>query len=193
MFFEEAYNKGLLANITSGYILTLNSPNMDDIDRQNDPFLIEMISYSGVKQIIPMDGGVKFQAQGRKMFCMIESALYSDKHIEPTYRSTNSTGYMPFRFNDCINFKTKDNKYNILMPNIVHECYDSFTVNFPSKGDLCILYFIFDKDINGTVLPFIQENFITIIKKYLQLRETDCKHIAKNFIDVVRKYDIFPD
>jgi hypothetical protein len=193
MFFEEAYNKGLLAELTAGYILTLNSPNMDDIDKQNDPFLIEMISYSGVKQIIPLDGGVKFQAQGRKMFCMIESSLYTEKHIEPTYRSNNTTGYMPFRFKDCINFKTKDNKHNILIPNIVHECYDSFTVNFPSKGDVCILYFIFDKDLNGVVLPYIEENFLTIIKKYLQLRDIDSKKIAKEFVDVVRKIDIFPD
>jgi hypothetical protein len=152
-----------------------------------------MISYGGVKQIIPMDGGVKFQAQGRKMFCMIESAQYSDKHIEPTYRSTNSTGYMPFRFKDCITFMTKDSKHNIMIPNMIHECYDSFTVNFPAKGDLCVLYFIFDKDINKVVLPFIEENFETIIKKYLQLRETDSKRIAKDFVDVVRKFDIFPD
>jgi hypothetical protein len=88
---------------------------------------------------------------------------------------------------------TKDSKHNIMIPNMIHECYDSFTVNFPAKGDLCVLYFIFDKDINKVVLPFIEENFETIIKKYLQLRETDSKRIAKDFVDVVRKFDIFPD
>jgi hypothetical protein len=152
-----------------------------------------MISYSGVKQIIALEGGVKFQAQGRKMFCMLEPATYAEKHIEPTYRSNNTTGFMPFRFKECITFMTKDSKYKVLIPNIVHECYDSFTVNFPAKGDLCVMYFIFDKNINGVVLPYIEENLMTIIRKSLEFRDVDCKHIAKQFIETVKKYDIFPD
>ena len=35
MFFEEAYNKGILAKLQSGYILSLISPNMDNIERMN--------------------------------------------------------------------------------------------------------------------------------------------------------------
>jgi hypothetical protein len=193
MFFEEAYQKGILAKVTAGYILSVISPDMDDIDKQNDPFLIEMISYSGVKAVTPIGNGVKFQAQGKKMFCMMEPASYSEKHIEPTYRSTNSTGHMPFRMKDIDHFLTKDSKFNILIPTIAHDCYDSFTVSFPSKGDICIIYFIFDKDINGVVLPFIEENFNTIIKKTLRFRDVDANTIAKKFIEVVRKNDIFPE
>ena len=104
MFFEEAYNKGILAKLQSGYILSLISPNMDNIERMNDPFQIEMISYTGVKSISPVGNGVKFQAQGNKMFCMLEPSTYTEKHIEPTNRSMNGTGNMPFRFKDCEQF-----------------------------------------------------------------------------------------
>ena len=191
MFFEEAFKSGVLGKLESGYILSLSSPNMDDIEHTNDPFLAEMISYSGVKAVIPVEGGVKFQAQGRKMFCMMEPATYTEKHVEPTYRSNNTTGFMPFRFKDCEQFLTKDNKYNILIPNVAHDCYDSFTVSFPAKGDLCIIYFIFDKDIEGKVLPFIKENFENIIKKSFSFRSPDAAHIAKKFIEVVNKFDVW--
>lgn len=191
MFFEDAFRKGVLADIDSGYILSLISPNMEDINSKNDPFVAEMISYTGVKSITPIDGGVKFQAQGNKMFCMLEPAAYTEKHVEPTNRSNSSTGNMPFRFKDCQQFLTKDNKFNILIPNIPHVCYDSFTVSFPAKGDLCIVYFIFDKDIGKVVLPFIEDNFKTILKKSLLFRDIDAGLISKRFIEVVKKFDVW--
>jgi hypothetical protein len=191
IFFEDAFKQGILGNITSGYILSLTSPNLDDVNRKSDPFLFEMISYSGVKAVIPVEGGVKFQAQGSKMFCMLEPTTYSEKHVDPTYRSNNTTGFMPFRFNECDTFLTKDNRYTVRMPNVPHNCYDSFTVSFPAKGDLCIIYFIFDKDIQGKVIPFIEENFMTILKKSVNLRDIDSNHIAKKFADVIKKLHIF--
>lgn len=190
MFFKEAFRKGILNKIDKGYILSLSTPDLDDMDKQHDPFLIEFISYSGVKSILDIGKGVKFQAQGRKMYCMLEPATFTEKHIEPTYRSTNSTGYMPFRFNDCEQFLTKDDKFNVLLPQTPFNCYDSFTISFPDKGDLCILYFIFNKDINGVVLPFIQENFQNVLKKTLGLRDIDNKTISKKFIEIVKKYDV---
>ncbi|OHD26821.1 MAG: hypothetical protein A2Y34_18130 [Spirochaetes bacterium GWC1_27_15] len=190
MFFEEAFKKGVLPTIESGFILSISSPNFEDINRKSDPFLLEMISYSGVKSVIPIEGGVKFQAQGRKMYCMLEPSPYTEKHVEPTYRSNNTTGYMPFRFKDCTTFLTKDSRFTVLIPEIPHNCYDSFTVSFPGKGDMCILYFMFDKDLNGVVLPFIKDNVVTILKKSLDFREADASNIARQFIDVVKKHTI---
>jgi hypothetical protein len=191
MFFEDAFKQGVLAKITSGYILSLTSPDLDDIDKKNDPFLFEMISYSGVKAVTPVESGVKFQAQGRKMFCMIEPTTYNEKYVEPTYRSTNGTGFMPFRFAECDSFLTKDSKYTVRIPCVPHNCFDSFTVSFPAKGDLCILYFIFDQDIKGKVLPFIEENFMTILKKSVNLRDIDSNNVAKKFAEVIKKLDIW--
>ncbi|MCG8569663.1 MAG: hypothetical protein MJB14_05955 [Spirochaetes bacterium] len=189
MFFEEAFKKGILSKVDGGYIFSLTTPEAD-MDHQLDPFLIEMISYSGVKSIVDMGNAVKFQAQGMKMYCMLEPAAYTEKHIEPTYRSQNSTGHMPFRFNDCKTFLTKDNKLNILVPQKPYNCYDSFTVSFPGKGDLCILYFLFDKDLQGKVLPYIEENIQVVIGKTLGLRKIDVKKIAAEFMTIVKKFDI---
>ncbi len=191
MFFEDALNKGILPKITQGYILSVMSPDYDDPRRNMDPFLLEMISYSGVKMVNAFGEGVKFQAQGKKMFCMIEPAAYTQKHTEPTFRPTNSTGFMPFRFSECEQFLTKDSKYNVLIPNKAHDCYDSFTVALPKKGDLSILYFIFDKDVNNVVLPFIEENIVTILKTNFRLANINAKHIGASFREIIGRYHVW--
>lgn len=192
IFFEEAYKKGLLTQIKDGYIMSVSLPDFDKLERQNDPIAIEMISYSGVKSVIDIGTGVKFQAQGKKMYCLFEPSGYTESHIEPVYRSQGTTGHIPFRFNDCETFLTKDSKLRILIPKKAHDCFDSFTVSFPEKGDLCILYFVFDKDIDNVVLPFIHENFQQIIQKTVSLRGADAKHIADKFIEIISKFKMVP-
>ena len=72
-----------------------------------------------------------------------------------------------------------------------HTLFDSFVVEFPSKGDLCILYYIFDKNnIEGIVMPFIQENITYILRKQIGFRDIDAKIIAKKFIEIVKKFNI---
>jgi hypothetical protein len=191
IFFEEALTDGKLPTIDSGYIFSLMSPDIDDVARKLDPFKLEMISYSGLKSAHQFEDGVKFQAQGRKMFCMIEPYAYTMNHIEPTYRPNNTTGFMPFRFKDCETFLTKNNKYRILIPDVLYDCFDSFTIALPKKGDISVIYLIFDKDIDGVVLPFIQDNIIKILKSTIRIQETDSKKIAQKYIETVQKYDVW--
>lgn len=193
MFFEEAYNKGLLTKVNQGYILSVISPDLTNPNTIHNPFLIEIISYSGVKSVHSIPGGVKFLAAGKKMYCMIEPSSYSFNYVEPSLRSNNTTEFMPFRFDDCEIFLTRDGKFKILIPKSSKESFDSFTVDFPEKGDISILYFIFDKDINGVVLPFIEENYTKILKEVLTLQSTDAKKVAKKFMEVVLEFDVFPD
>jgi hypothetical protein len=193
MFFEEAYHKGVLAKIDSGYILSVMVPDMTDPIRKQDPFKIEMVSYSGVKSVIPVPGGVKFQASGRKMYCMVEPATYPKSHIEPSMRSTHTTEHMPYRFNECDVNLTSDSKYRTLVAKKALDSFDSFTIEFPDKGDIAVLYFIFDDDINGKVLPFIQENFITILKSAIRLQERDAKKVSKQFLEVIKQFDVWPE
>lgn len=189
MFFEEAYHKGVLNKVTQGFILSMRAPDVDDINRKHDPFLVEVISYSGVKSVNPVGSGVKFQAQGQKMFLMLEPSSYTENHIEPTYRSNNTTAYMPYRFKDCETFLTRDSRFKVMIPQTPYNCYDSFTVSFPGKGDIAVLYFIFNKDIN-VVNDFIQNNFQEIVNKMTGIQSADASKIAKNFMAVVKKHSV---
>lgn len=188
IFFEEAYKQGILPEITEGYIFSLTSPDIDNVATKMDPFLLQMVSYSGLKTVIPIGNGLKYQAQGKRMYCMLEPANFSDKHVEPISRTQNSTAYMPYRFNECEIFFTKDFKFRVLIPKKAVEMYDSFTIDFPERGDICVLYFLFDKDINSKVLPFIEENIAYILKSKLPLRGNDTKEIAKKFMHVVKQF-----
>ena len=189
IFFEDAYNKGLLPQITEGYIFSLTSPDFQNIDKKTDPFLIQMISYSGLKSVEPVENGVKFQAQGRDMFCLLEPSNYSQKHTEPTSRSQGTTAYIPFRFNECDIFFTKDAKFRVLMAKKYHLLYDSFIVSFPKKGDICVIYYVFNKEnIEGEVIPFIRDNISFILKTDLRIREIDSKQISKKFMEIVKQF-----
>ena len=186
IFFEEAYHQGVLAKLTEGFILSVTSPDSSNLDRNQDPFLVELVSYSGVKSVTPVEGGVKFSAQGKKFYCMLQPAGYTGKAIEPSLRPQGSTAFMPFRLSECEKeFYTKDTKYIILIPKKPHDCYDSFTISFPSKGDLCVLYYIFSKNIKGDVIPFIKENFGKILRSTLSLRTVDSSNISKKFTDSI--------
>ena len=189
IYFEEAYNQGILSQITEGYIFSLTSPDQTNIERKMDPFLIQMVSYSGLKAIFSLESGVKFQAQGKRMYCMLESANFSNKHLEPMSRTQNTTACMPYRFNECEIFFTKDSKFRVLIPKKAHESFDSFVIDFPDKGDICVLYYIFDKEnLDSVVLPFIQENISFILKAQLSMGKHDAKNISDKFMSVIKQF-----
>jgi|GEM_PF-6685456 len=190
IFFEEAYQKGLLPQITEGYIFSITSPEIDNVDRKFDPFLIKIISYNGLKTVYPFEDGVKFQAQGKSMYCMIELSSFPQKHVEPASRSVNTSAYMPYRFDECEVFYTKDNKYRVLIPKKAHDEFDSFTVNFPAKGDICVLYYIFSKNLEGDVYPFMEENIAYILKANLNLKKNNCDYISKQFMEIVKRFHV---
>ena len=193
IYFEEAYNKGILPKIEAGYILSVHTPDIKDINKTQNPIKVEIISYSGVKSVQQVEGGVKFLAAGRKMFCLIEPAGYPKSHIEPSLRSTSTTEFIPFRFSECETIFTVNNKFRALMPREARDCFDSFTVDFPDKGDIAILYLVFDEDVNGKVLPFVEENFALVLKNTINIRQRDAEKIAKHFIAIVQKFDAWKD
>ena len=190
MFLLESYKKGILAELDAGYILTLKVPDLSNIDRKLDPYRIEMISYSGVKSIREIENGLEFQSAGTKIMCLIEPANYPKNYVEPSMRSETATEHIPFRFRECEIYFTNDSKYRILMPKSPVECIDSFTVEFPSKGDICVLYFIFNENIDGVVLPYIGENLEMVLKSIAGLQNKEAKKISKNFILNVKRYQM---
>ena len=189
IYFEEAYQKGILSQITEGYIFSLSTPDSTDVERKMDPILLQMVSYAGLKSIIPLGTGVKFQAQGKRMYCMLEPSSFSNKHVEPISRQHNTTACIPYRFDECEIFFTKDAKYRILIPKKSHETFDSFVIDFPEKGDICVLYYIFDKDnVNNVVIPFIEENITFILKWYLNITNSDAQNVANKFMNIVNQF-----
>jgi hypothetical protein len=190
MFLLESYKKGILSEVDAGYILTVNCPDVEDIQRKLDPYRMEMISYSGVKSINPIEGGVKFTSSGRKILCLIEPTNYPKNYIEPSFRSSKTTEHIPFRFKECDIYFTNNEKHRVILPGKPIECYDSFTVEFPSKGDICVLYFIFDENINDVVLPYIGANVELILRNVVNLRTVEAHRISRDFLNNVKRFQV---
>ena len=192
MFLMEAYRKGILAELDAGYILTVNVPDLDDIRRKLDPYRFEMVAYRGVKAIRPIKGGLEFVSAGRKMLCLVEPDNYPRKHVEPAFRSDRTTEHIPFRFKECDVYSTKDDRFRVVMPTKPVECYDSFTVEFPKKGDLCVLYFIFDENINDVVLPYIETNLELILKNLVGLQSDQAHRLSKDYLRHITQFQLLP-
>lgn len=190
MFLLESYQKGILPEIDAGYIFTVNAPDRDDNERTLDPFRLEMISYSGVRAIRQTEEGIEFLSAGRKILAMIEPTHYPHSHVEPAFRSMRSTEHMPFRFRECETWMTADDKYRVLLPTNPLQYHDSFTVEFPRKGDVSILYFAFDENVREVVLPYIRENIQRILRRVVGLPTTESQRISRAFVSNVSRFQL---
>lgn len=190
MFLTESYRKGILGEVDAGYILTVNVPDLNDIQRSLNPYRFEMVSYRGVRAIHPRGDGLEFISSGRKILGLVEPANYPNSHVEPAFRSTQTTEHIPFRFKECDIYYTKENRYRVILPNKPVECFESFTVEFPKKGDMSILYFIFNEDVNDVVLPYIKSNMELILKNLFNLQSDQAQKISKDFMTNVGKFQL---
>jgi hypothetical protein len=114
----DAYKNGELPS-EGGYIIS----NFFDDHSQYSRF--EMISYGNVKDIYLTDEGITFQADGLKMFFLVEPASYPQKHTEPCYRDDRHK--IPYRFKEVETYVTK-RQDRIMVGKEPVETYTSFTV-----------------------------------------------------------------
>lgn len=187
MFLAESFRKGIIQEIDAGYILTVNVPDFNDNERILDPLRVEMISYSGVRSVQPVENGLMFRSAGRKIVCMIEPVAYTNRHVEPAFRATDSTEQMPYRFSECEIYRTRNDKYRVLLPREPIEYLDSFTVEFPRHGDVSVLYFVFDDDVDNVVIPYIQKSLERILRNIAKLPAPEISRIGTAFMDNVRR------
>jgi len=85
----------------------------------------EVTSYNNVKDIFPGEDGLTFQADGQKVFVLVEPANYSKKHVEPTYRSHME--HIPYRFKE-VEIHTTRRQDKIMIGREPVMTYGSFTI-----------------------------------------------------------------
>jgi hypothetical protein len=97
---------------------------------------------------------------------------------------------MPYRASECDIYRTRDDKYRVLLPQEPVEYLDSFTVEFPRKGDICVLYFIFSDDIEGVVVPYIGESVERVLRSLTNLHSSEVKRMSSRFMDNVKRFHL---
>ena len=139
----DAYKQGEFPT-DGGYILS------NFFDDKSNYTRIEMISYGNVKDIYVNDDGITFQADGLKLFVLVEPVSYSEKHTEPCYRDDRHK--IPYRFKEVETYVTK-RQNKIMVGTEPVETYTSFTV-------------MNETGLNQSFVVFKDENIVESMKNY---------------------------
>ncbi len=139
----------------------------------------EAISYAHVKDLFPSEDSITFQAEGAKVFILVEPRSYPKKHIEPAYRHQEHK--IPYRFNE-VEVHTTQRDDRIMIGKEPVMTYTSFTVLKPSGNDFAYIFYTAD-DLLSTLETFFEES----LRKDARIPMRDAKKATEVFMAVFKK------
>lgn len=167
-----AYQKGELPN-DGGFIVS------SFFDEESTYTRYEAISYSNVKDIYANDEGITFQAEGAKVFILIEPRNYSKKHIEPAYRDNNYK--IPYRFKEVeVHTSGRDDRIMVGKEPVI--TYSSFTILKPTGNNFSYIFYS-NSELLKTLSAFFQES----LRKDARIPMRDATKATELFLEVFQK------
>ncbi|GAB6090659.1 transposase [Spirochaeta dissipatitropha] len=159
-----AYKNGKLPN-QNGYILSVFYHDSAAYTRY------ELVSFGNVKDIFASEDGLVFQAEGRKLYVLVEPAGWPTSHIEPAYRTDAER--VPYRFKEMIDFTTgrRDHVYIGAEPVV---SYTSFTVVKPTGQNVSYIFYPSD-DVKKVILEF----FRLSLWKQTRVPQSDARRVLE--------------
>ena len=145
----------------------------------------EVTSYNNVKDIYMNEDGLTFQADGRKIFVLVEPASYSKKHIEPTHRT--GVERIPYRFKE-VDVYTSSRQDRIMVGQEPVMTYGSFTV-LKGQGDSFSYIFFLSDDLESSVQNF----FMKSLREDARVPRTDAKRASEVIGERFRQIVIRPN
>lgn len=141
----EAYEKNMLPK-DEGYVVSA-------FYLPDSPYsILEVISYSEVKNFFASNDSLTFQSNGKKIYILVEPSSYNHKSQEPYVRP--SKYQIPLRFND-LNIYTCKNQYKVMYNKEPQMMMTSFTVLKPTGHNFSLIVFQQD-DIQKTLAKLFQ-------------------------------------
>ena len=141
----EAYEKNMLPK-EEGYVVSA-------FYLPDSPYsILEVISYSEVKNFFASTDSLTFQSNGKKIYILVEPSSYNHKSQEPYVRP--SKYQIPLRFND-LNIYTCKNQYKVMYNKEPQMMMTSFTVLKPTGHNFSLIVFQQD-DIQKTLAKLFQ-------------------------------------
>ena len=141
----EAYEKNMLPK-DEGYVVSA-------FYLPDSPYsILEIISYSEVKNFFASNDSLTFQSNGKKIYILVEPSSYNHKSQEPYVRP--SKYQIPLRFND-LNIYTCKNQYKVMYNKEPQMMMTSFTVLKPTGHNFSLIVFQQD-DIQKTLAKLFQ-------------------------------------
>jgi hypothetical protein len=167
----ETFNKGEFP-MNGGYIVSAFFHDQSLYSK------FEMISYSNVKDIYLSEEGITFQADGQKIFWLVEPYNYPSKATEPTYRSDYEK--IPYRMNEVEIFTTKRQDRVLVGKKPVYS-YTSFTVMKSAGQNYSYVFFMADD-----IVPTMQNYFAKSLYDQAGVPNSDAKKIAQCLVEIFK-------
>lgn len=171
----KAYQDGQLPQ-NGGYIVSVFYSDSTTYTRY------EVVSFSNVKDIYSSEEGLTFQAEGRKLFALVEPANYPNKHTEPAYRSDHER--IPYRQKELISYTTRrqDTVYVGKEPVVT---YTSFTIVKPVGQDIAYIFYP-SEDTRGAIMEFFRNS----LWKQARVPQTDARKVTDIIEEVFKKIEV---
>ena len=138
----------------------------------------EITSYNNVKDIFVNEEGITFQADGKKIFILIEPSDYAKKHEEPTYR--DNFHKIPYRFKE-VDLITSARQDRIMVGREPVISYGSFTI-LKSKGNN-FSYIFFD---TSDLLKAMESFFMKSLREDARVPRADAQKAAELITDKMK-------
>jgi hypothetical protein len=139
----------------------------------------EVTSYNNVKDIYVSDEGLVFQADGYKLFVLVEPASYPKKHIEPAYR--DGSHKIPYRAKE-VNIYTSKRQDKIMIGKEPVITYTSFTILKPTGVNFSYIVYK-DEDLMETMERF----FSKTIWEDARVPKRDAEEVSKLIVQSLDK------
>ncbi|HOV38434.1 MAG TPA: transposase [Spirochaetales bacterium] len=139
----------------------------------------EIISFSNVKDIYANEEGLVFQADGQKVFVLIEPANYPNKHIEPAYR--NNLQSIPYRMKELL-VHTSSRQDRIMIGKEPVITYTAFTVLKSFGQNYSYIFYMSDD-----ILDAMRDYFMKSIWKEARVPRVDAQKVTELILEVFKK------
>jgi len=143
----------------------------------------EVVAYNGVKGISLSEEGLQFQADGNKIFVLVEPPSYPRKYEEPVNR--NRAEMIPHRFKELEIFTAK-NQAKIMVSKEPVISYSSFTILRPTGVDFAFVFYN-----REDVLESLKSFFTQTLNREAAIPQIDSKRGAEYVIRALQKFTVW--
>ncbi|HUX20981.1 MAG TPA: hypothetical protein VMW69_07050 [Spirochaetia bacterium] len=143
----------------------------------------EVVAYNGVKGISVTEEGLQFQADGNKIFVLVEPPGYPRKHEEPVNR--NRSEMIPHRFSELEIFTAK-NQTKVMVSKEPVVSYSAFTILRPTGVDFAIVFYNLPD-----VIASLKSFFTQTLNREAGIPQIDAKHGAESVIQGLKRFTVW--
>jgi hypothetical protein len=142
--------------------------------------IYEIVSYSGVKSIYPIDTGLTFQTAGKKLHVLVEPPSYHHKSIEPYVRANDQQ--IPLRFSELEQITAK-NQSKIMIAKKPIDSFSSFTILRPTGVNFALVFYRLP-DLYDSVALFFEKT----LNREAAIPQADSRKAAKRIVEIMREH-----